>query len=207
MVTRLKSDKANLLHNAVELELGNLRALESVGREGIADDVLLCALLELLDEVVVDALLDIDTSTGAAGLAVVEEDTKVDPRDGVVNVGILEDDVGRLATELEGDLLQVGGGGGLEDCAADDGGTSEGDLVDVHVRGESGTSDLTEAGDDVDDTRREASFLDECGGNESAKRGLLGGLQDDCVTASNGRANLPCPHEQGEVPGNDLGAY
>jgi hypothetical protein len=199
-------DKANLLHDAVELDLGNLRALESVGGEGVANNVLLCALLELLHEVVVDALLDVDTSSGAASLAVVEEDTKVDPRDGVVNVSVLEDDVGRLATELEGDLLQVGRGGGLEDCAADDGGTGEGDLVDVHVRGKRGTSDLTETGDDVDNTRGEASLLDECGSDETTKRGLFGGLQDDCVTASNGRADLPCPHEQGEVPGNDLGA-
>jgi hypothetical protein len=87
---------ANLLHDAVELDLGNLRALESVGREGVANDVLLRALLELLHEVVVDALLDVDTSSGAAGLAVVEEDTKVDPRDGVVDVSILEDNVGDL---------------------------------------------------------------------------------------------------------------
>jgi len=198
---------ANLLHDAVELDLGNLRALESVGREGVANDVLLRALLELLHEVVVDALLDVDTSSGAAGLAVVEEDTKVDPRDGVVDVSILEDNVGRLATKLEGDLLQVGRGSGLENCAADDGGTGEGDLVDVHVRREGGTSDLTETGDDVDDTRREAGFLNECGSDETTKRSLFSGLQDDCVTAGNGRANLPCPHEQGEVPGNDLGAY
>jgi hypothetical protein len=109
-------------------------------------------------------------------------------------------------TMLEGDLLQVGRGGGLEDCATNDGGTGESDLVDVHVRGEGGTSDLTETGDDVDDTRGEASFLDECGSDEGTKRGLFGTLQDDCVTASNGRANLPCPHEQGEVPGDDLGA-
>jgi hypothetical protein len=200
-------DRAGLLHNAVELDLGNLRTLEGVGREGVANDVLLCALLELLDEVVVDALLDVDTGSGAAGLAVVEEDTKVDPRDGVINVGILEDDVGRLAAKLEGDLLQVGRGGGLEDCAANDGGTGESDLVDVHVRGEGGTGDLTETGDDVDDTRGEASFLDECGSNESTKRSLFGTLQDDCVTAGNGRADLPCPHEKGEVPGNNLGAH
>ena len=193
-------------HDPVKLKLGNLRTLEGIGMEGIADIVALCSLLEALEELVVDGFLDIDTGTGAAALAVVEEDTEVDPRDGVVNVGVLEDDVGRLAAELECDLLQVGRGSSLEDCAADDGGAGEGDLVDVHVGGEGGTSDLTETGDDVDDTRREAGFLDECGSDETTKRGLLGGLQDDCVTASNGRANLPCPHEQGEVPGNDLGA-
>ena len=93
-IARLYIDWANLLHDAVELELGNLRALESVGGEGVANNVLLCALLELLDELVVDALLDVDTRSGTAALAVVEEDTKVDPRDSVVNVSVFEDDVG-----------------------------------------------------------------------------------------------------------------
>jgi hypothetical protein len=69
----------SLLHNAVELNLGNLGTLESVGSEGVANNVLLCALLELLDELVVDALLDVHTRTSTAALAVVEEDTEVDP--------------------------------------------------------------------------------------------------------------------------------
>ena len=195
-----------LLHDAVELELGNLRALEGVRSERVANDVLGRALLELLHELVVNALLHVDTRAGAAALAVVEEDTKVDPGDGVVDVGVLEDDVGGLATELESDLLEVGGGSSLEDLATDDGGASEGDLVDVHVGGEGSTGDLTETRDDVDDTGREASLLDELGGNEATKRSLLSSFQDDSVTASNGRANLPCPHEKGEVPGDDLSA-
>lgn len=196
----------NLLHDAVELDLGNLRTLESVRSEGVANDVLLRTLLEPLDKLVIDALLDVDTGTGTAALAVVEEDTEVDPRDGVVDVGILENDVGGLATELESDLLQVGRGSSLENCAANDGGTSEGDLVDVHVGRKSSTSDLTETGNDVDDTRRETGLLDELGGNKTTKRGLLSSLQDNGVTASNGRTDLPCPHEKREVPGNDLTA-
>ncbi len=35
--------------------------------------------LELLDELVVDAGLDVDAGAGTAALAVVEEDTEVDP--------------------------------------------------------------------------------------------------------------------------------
>lgn len=80
-------------HDAVELDLRDLWALEGVLVEWVADDVLLCSLLESLDELLVDALLDVDTRAGAAALAVVEEDTEVDPGDGVVDVGIVEDNV------------------------------------------------------------------------------------------------------------------
>lgn len=48
-------------HNSVELELRNLRTLEGVGGEGITDNVLLSTLLEALDELVVDALLHVDS--------------------------------------------------------------------------------------------------------------------------------------------------
>lgn len=37
----------------------------------------------------------------------VVENTKVDPGDGVLNIGIVEHNVGRLAAELESHLLQV----------------------------------------------------------------------------------------------------
>lgn len=194
----------SLPHNAVELQLRDLRTLESALVEGVANDVLEGALLEASQELVVDALLDVDTGAGAAALAVVEEDTEIDPGDGVVDIGVLEDDVGRLAAELESNLLQVGTSSRLEDLTANDGRTSEGDLVNVHVRGNGLTSDLAETRDDVDDTRREASLLDQAGGDQRGQGSLLGGLDNDSVTGRNGGTDLPRPHEQGEVPGNNL---
>lgn len=94
-----------LLHDAVELHLGDLRTLEGVGGEWVANNVLRCPLLEPLNECVVDTLLHVDAATSAAALSVVEENTEVDPRDGVVNVGVVEDNVWRLAAELEGDFF------------------------------------------------------------------------------------------------------
>jgi hypothetical protein len=72
------------------------------------------------------------------------------------------------------------------------------------VRGEGGTGGTTEAGDDVDDTGGEASLLDQLGDVETRQGGLLGGLQDNCVAGGGGRSDLPGPHEQGEVPGDNL---
>lgn len=196
----------DILHDAVELELGDLGTLEGVGGEGVTELVLGGTLAEARDKLVVNALLDQQPRTGAAALAVVEEDTEVGPRDGVVNIGIFEDNVGGLATQLEGNLLEVALGSGLEDGTADGGGTGEGDLVNVHVAGDGSTSDTTETGDNVDHTRGEASLLDELAGVQTGKRGLLSGLEDDGVTGGDGGGDLPSPHEEGEVPGDNLTA-
>ena len=196
----------NLPHDAVKLELRDLGSLEGVLGEGVADSVLGSALPESLNELVVDALLDVDTRTSAAALSVVEVDTKVDPVDGLVKVGIGKDNVGALAAELEGDLLQVGASSRLHNLSANDGGTSEGNLVNAHVGRHGSTGDLSETSDDVDDTWWEARLLYELAGYVCGQRCLLGSLQDDGVTGGNGRANLPCPHEQGEVPGDNLTA-
>lgn len=196
----------NVAHDTVVLELRDLGTLEGLLIEGVADLVLLSSLLESSKELVVDALLDVDTGTSTAALAVVVVDTEVDPRDSLLNVGIIEDDVGGLATKLEGDLLQVGGGSSLHDLSADDGGTSEGDLVDVHVGGKGSTGSLTEARDKVENTSGEASLLNVLSENKGRERGLLSSLHDNGVTGGQGRADLPCKHEKGEVPGDDLTA-
>lgn len=196
----------DVAHDAVELELGDLGTLEGVGSEGVADLVLEGAGLEGLEELVVDVLLDEDTGTGAAALAVVEVDTEVDPRDGSLDVSIAEDNVRGLATKLESDFLEVGGSGGLHDGAAHNGGSGESDLVDIHVRSDSGTGSLAETGKKVEDTRGETSLLDELGEDKGRERGLLSSLHDDNVTGSQGGANLPGKHQKREVPGDNLTA-
>lgn len=194
----------DVAHDAVVLELADLRALEGVLSEGVADLVLFGALLERGDKLVVDAILHVDTGPGTAALAVVEVDTKVDPVDGVLNVSVVEDNIGGLAAKLERDLLKVRRRRGLHDLPANSSRASEGNLVDVHVRGNGSTGSLAETRDDVDDSWREAGLLDELCGNQAGQGSLLGSLQDDGVTRGQGRAQLPRPHEQGEVPGDNL---
>ena len=84
----------NVAHDTVILELGDLWALEGVGCEWVADLVCKSASLESLDELVVDTRLNVNTRAGTAALAMVEEDTKVDPRDSVLDIGIVENNVG-----------------------------------------------------------------------------------------------------------------
>lgn len=198
--------RLDVAHDAVVLELADLRTLESFGVKGVTDSVGGSALFESFEELVVNALLDKDASTSTAALTVVEVDAEIDPGDGRLNIGIIEDDVGGLATELKSDLLEVGGSSSFEDGAADEGGTGESDLVYVHVSGEGGTGGLAETRDQVENTRREASFLDKLGKDEGREGSLLSSLHDDGVASGQGRANLPGKHEKREVPGNDLTA-
>lgn len=74
------------------------------------------------------------------------------------------------------------------------------------MRSNGRTGGLAKAGEDVDDARWEASFLGELGGIEGTEGSLFGGFQDNCIAACDSWANLPCPHEQWEVPWNDLAA-
>ena len=199
LLTRL-----DVAHDTIELELRNLRSLEGVGSKWVANLVLLSALLESLEELVIDALLDKDTSSGAAALAVVVVDTEVDPADGLLDIGIVENDVGALATQFEGDRLEVGSGSSLHDGAANESRSGESNLVNVHVGRDGSTGNLAETGEKVEDTRRETGLLDQVGENKSRERGLLSSLHDNGVASSQSRSDLPSKHEEGEVPGDDL---
>ena len=101
------------------------------------------------------------------------EDAEIHPTDRILDIRIVEDDIGALASQLEGHFLEVGRSGGFHDLAAHDGGARESDFVHVHVGGEGGAGDFAEAGNDVDDSGREAGFFDEAGGVEASERGLF----------------------------------
>ena len=129
---------------------------------------------------------------------------KVDPRDCIIDIRIVEHDIWALATKLQCNLLQVRAGSRFHDLSTNDSRSGESDLVNVHVGGESSTCNLAEAGDDVDDTGRETSLFDKFGGVESAERCLFGRLENDDVAAGDGWADFPGPHKKGEVPWDDL---
>jgi hypothetical protein len=83
----------------------------------------------------------------------VEVDAVDDSLDGLVERGVVEDDVRRLAAELEGQPLAAAGKLAL-DRLADLGRARERDLVDAVVLDEL-CAGAAVAGDDVDDARRQ----------------------------------------------------
>jgi len=194
----------DVVHDSIGLRLRNLWSLEGVLLEWVTDLELQSCLLEQLGELVVDRLLDVDSGSGAACLTVVEEYTLSGVLDGLLEIGILEDDVRALATKLKGDLLQVGLGGLLHDESTDVGGTSEGDLVDVWVGGKGVSDSWTVTANDVYDTGWETSFVEELGHVHGAQWRELGWLDDDGTSSRESWSDLPRKHVEGEVPWDNL---
>ena len=81
-------------------------------------------------------------------------------------VGVVEDDVGGLAAELEGGLLGRAGDRPGDDLA-DLGRAGEGDLVDVRVLDER-LARAAVAGDDVDDAGGQLGLLADLGEEQGA---------------------------------------
>ncbi len=133
----------------------------------------------------------------------VEEDGGGGSGDGLLDIGVWEDDGRGLSAQLEGDFLQIAGRG-FHDQLADFGRSGKGDLVDQVMRGERRSGAFAVAGEDVDHALGEAGFHEELGQAQPGERGLLGQLEDDGIAGRQGRAQLPGSHQQREVPGDDL---
>jgi hypothetical protein len=95
-----------------------------------------------------------------AGLPVVEQSGReqVVADLGQVEVGVVEDDRGRLAAQFQGHRAEQAAAG-FRDAPARGGGAGEGDLVHVAVLDQVGAG-LPAARDDVDHTRRDACVRD-----------------------------------------------
>src|SRR3989338_5356829 len=85
--------------------------------------------LDFLDEFVNDSLADEDVIAGDAGLAGVDDLGPDDASSGDGKVGVIEDDAGALAAELEGDGGEMLGGSSHDDLA-DEAAARVGDLVE-----------------------------------------------------------------------------
>ncbi len=131
----------------------------------------------------------------------IEEDGAGCSGDGGVEIGIVENDVGRFAAELEGDFFQVAGAG-LDDQLADFGRAGEGDFVHVGMRGECGAGGFAEAGNDVDYAFGEAGGFDEFAETQRGERRLLGGLENNRAACGERGAELPRGHQ---AAGNSTG--
>ena len=126
------------------------------------------------------------------------------PRDGLVEISVIQDDVRALSSEFQGHILQVALRSVLLDLPANDRRTSERDLIDIHVLRDRSTGSLSVAIDDVYDTRWEASLVEELCDAKSRERRELRWLEDDGVSGRECGAKLPGEHEEREIPGNDL---
>ena len=126
------------------------------------------------------------------------QDTVGRPVNGLLEICIVEDDVRALSAKLKGDVLEVTLGCGLHDLPADEGRTSECDLLDATVFADRLTDSVSISDNEVEDTGREASFADHVSGHESGQGSQLGGLHDDGVSGGESRTDFPAPHQDCE---------
>ena len=101
----------------------------------------------------------------------VEEDGAGGAGDGLIDIGIGEDEHGRFSAQFQGHLFEVAGSG-LDDELADLRGAGEGDFIDKIVGGEGRACAFAIAGEDVDDAGREAGFIDELGPGAGRRAGF-----------------------------------
>ena len=174
----------------------------SVVIERSAEADLLGTLDEAVDEFLGDGLLDDESGTSRAHLTGVDESGVERIVQGRLEVGIGEDDVGVLAAELEGDLLdRVRGVAGQQTTGDESAG--ERDHVDVLVSRQRGTSIGARTEDEVADSGRQTELLEDLHGEDRSVRGQLGGLEDEGVAGGDGRGDLPRSLQQRVVPRGD----
>ena len=156
----------------------------------------------LVQEGIAEAFLHQQPRAGAADLALVEPDAVDQTFDGAVEIGILEDDEGRLAAKLQRQFL-ARTGGRLADDLADFRGAGEGDLLDAGMV-DDGRARFRSAGHDVDDALRHAGALADLGEQDGGQRREFGRLQHHRAAGGQRRRDLPGQHQQREIPRDDL---
>ncbi len=186
----------------VELGARVDRADVGVLVERVAHAQLAHARLELVEHACGHRFLDQQARTGAAHVPLVEENAADHAFHRLVECGVGEDQVRRLAAEFERELLAAAGDAARDDLA-DVGAARECDLAHEWMGSQRGTG-RTCTGDDVDDTFGQARGLEDLDELERGQRRLLGGFEHHRVAAGECRCDLPRRHQQREVPRNDL---
>ena len=171
--------------------------------DGAADAQAVVAGAHRLHDAVVDAALDEDARGGRAGLAGVLDAGVDEVGQRRVEVGVGEDELRRLAAELERHRHDVRRRGG-RDLAADRDRAGEGEVVDAGVGGEGGAGLLAEARHDVEGARRQVGLLGEAGEGERGQARLLGGLQHAGVAGGEGACDRAPDDLHRVVPGDDV---
>ncbi|KAH3660227.1 hypothetical protein OGAPHI_007432 [Ogataea philodendri] len=194
----------DIAENLVQLHLRGLCTLESEKIEWVSNLEGLSSALELLQHLVVDTFLNKHPGTSRAHFSRVVENTCNQGLDSNLDVSVVEHNVGRLSSKLQSDLLEVGVGSSLHDQSSGGSGSGEGNLLDLRVRSNGVTGDLTESRNNVHHSWRNTGFFHQLRCVQCRQWSALCGLQHSGVTGSKSRSNLPGPHQKWEVPWNDL---
>jgi hypothetical protein len=117
-------------------------------------------------------------------------------------IRVVEDHVGALAAELEGDALD-GPRRDLAHTLARAGRPREADHVDLCVTGDRLTHRGAVTGHEVEDTGRKAGLVDDLGQDEGAQGRDLARVEDDGAARCDGRGHLGRHLVEGVIPRRD----
>src|SRR5579864_359868 len=133
----------------------------------------------------------------------IEEDRARRARDRRVEIRIFENDVRRLAAELERYLLEIPSCS-MHDQFAYFGRTGKGDLVDIGMCCQSRSGSFAVARNNIDDSVWEARFRDQFAETQSREWRLLSWLKDYRASRCECGAEFPGCHQEREIPRNNL---
>ncbi len=159
---------------------------------------------QALDELRVNRAMDQRARARDAGLAGGREDSRHHAFHGLIEIGVVENNIGRFAAELERHVLDAARGQPI-DMLARLIAAGEGDLGDVLVRDQRLAHFVAEAGDDVDNARRKARLLEQLAERERRDRGKFRRLPHHGVARGQRRRQFPCRQQQRRVPRRDGG--
>ncbi len=137
-----------------------------------------------------------------AGLAGVLEHVPRTRCHGLLEIGVVEDDVGRLAAQLLRDALD-GRGGVLRNGDAGTSGPGERDHGDVRMLAERGPDARAVAVDEVEDAGRHAGLVEDLGEDHRVERRDLARLQHHRAAGGERRRDLDGDLVDRPVPGGD----
>src|SRR5215218_5131281 len=165
------------------------------------DPELLDLTSELLDELVGNAVEDVEALYGQARLATVEEPPHARGARGLIKICVVANDHGIRAPELERGALEVARRYGHE-LLARWRRARKGYLAYQGMLRERLTGPLARACDDVEHTRRQASFVHDLRYPQRRERGGVGGLRNHDVARDQSRTELVAQERRREVPGH-----
>jgi ParB family chromosome partitioning protein len=172
----------------------------------IADDDRFSRGDEAGDEFIVRLALHEHAAARTAILPGVGENAHRRLRRGFLQVGVREDDVRRLAPQLEADAFDVAGGE-LHDARADLGRAGEGDFSHERMRNEGFADFAARARQYLKRARRKPRLVRDRGEHHGRHRRWLGGLEDDTVSRRQRRRDLPTRDRKREIPRHDRGDH
>ena len=158
---------------------------------------------QFLVEAFCDTFLHQKARPGAADLTLIEPDRIHQPLDGAVQIGVVKHDVGALAAQLQSERL-AGACRRFADLAPHGSRSGKGDFV--HVRIDDHLAHGTIAGNDIHDALGQARLTADVGKQQRSERRIFSRFQDHRVAHRQRGRDLPCQHQEREVPRDDLTA-